>query len=294
MYKKEKTYAYLNHLSTEQLEALLCADSMSTETGNDDMIFHILDIVETREHISPTGRLPDVEASWKDFQKFYNPSEGESRLLYLGTQSDPSYETNDNLLSAKGPKTRRHARYIVLCAAIIVCFAVFVMPSVFGYSTFLEMIGYWTDEQLYFTGAGSGMADPQTDDVSAAFTDLQDALTHYGIHDTVVPQYIPDGFELLEIWVQEFPDLGDLEFSAPYVKGPDNIVISVYHSSHSRKIYEKNDQAVEQYRVGNTEHYIFSNNNNITAAWYTNSLECSISTTLPVENLKEIIDSIYW
>jgi hypothetical protein len=298
VYKKEKTYAYLNHLSTEQLEAFLCADSTSTGVENNEIIFHILDIIEARERISPTGRLPDVDAAWKEFQKSYNTSEDGSRPLHSGVRRNISHEINDNSLSVQNPRKRRHVRYVVLCAAIVVCFAVFVMPSVLGYSTFLEMISYWTDEQFYFrkpsNGAVSNVGNDQTVDAPTAFTDLQDALNHYGIHDTVVPQYIPDGFELLEIWVQEFPDFDALEFSAPYVKGTDNIVISFYYGDRAGKVYEKNDQPVEEYWVGNAEHYIFSNNNNIMAAWYTNSLECSISTTLPIEDLKKITDSVYW
>ena len=52
-------YAYLNRLSTEQLEELLRADIESPESGDVDVIFHILEVIEKREEEHPTGRLPD-------------------------------------------------------------------------------------------------------------------------------------------------------------------------------------------------------------------------------------------
>lgn len=48
-------YAYLNRLSTEQLEELLRADIESPESGDVDVIFHILEVIEKREEEHPTA-----------------------------------------------------------------------------------------------------------------------------------------------------------------------------------------------------------------------------------------------
>ena len=48
MAKNNEKYAYLNRLSTEQLEELLRADMEASKPGNDEAVFHILEVIEQR------------------------------------------------------------------------------------------------------------------------------------------------------------------------------------------------------------------------------------------------------
>jgi len=288
---KVQDYAYLDQLSTEELEELLRADS--PESSHDDVILHILEVIEEREKEHPTGRLPDVDKSWEDFQKYYNTSEGEGLSLY------PS-ECHNDLKTAprnnfKATHKHHHLRRIMVSAAAMIVLAVFMIPPALGYGNIIEMIAHWTTEQFHFSDTSeSPVSQTGNNQTEGEYASLQDALEQYGIYDAVVPQYIPDGFKLQEIWVQEYPDMGKIEFSAPYENDDDNIVITIIQNNgQANKSYEKNGQAVEKYMSGNIEHYIFQNNNNTTAAWYVGSLECSISTTLPVTELEKMIDSIY-
>ena len=75
-------YAYLNRLSTQQLEKLLRADIESPKSGDQGVIFYILEVIERREEEHPTGRLPDEDKAWEEFQKYYNIPEGEGLSLY--------------------------------------------------------------------------------------------------------------------------------------------------------------------------------------------------------------------
>lgn len=61
MAKNSEKYAYLNRLSTEQLEELLRMDVEESKPGNEDVVFHILEVIEQRENEHPTGRIPDVD-----------------------------------------------------------------------------------------------------------------------------------------------------------------------------------------------------------------------------------------
>ena len=49
MAKNDEKYAYLNRLNTEQLEELLRMDMEMAEPGNEDVVFHILEVIEQRE-----------------------------------------------------------------------------------------------------------------------------------------------------------------------------------------------------------------------------------------------------
>ena len=58
---KKNTYAHLDRLSTEALEELLCADIKSPDDDDDEVVLHILEVIEQREKAIPTGRLSDVD-----------------------------------------------------------------------------------------------------------------------------------------------------------------------------------------------------------------------------------------
>ena len=80
MAKNSEKYAYLNRLSTEQLEELLRMDAEEARPGNEDVVFHILEVIEQRENEHPTGRVPDVDKAWAEFQEYYDIPEGPMRL----------------------------------------------------------------------------------------------------------------------------------------------------------------------------------------------------------------------
>ena len=112
MADRQNKYAYLDQLSTEQLEELLRADVYSGDAGAEELIFHILEVIEKREQESPTGRLADANAAWEEFQKYYNIPEGNGQSLYpcetdqnnIGHDLHPSEKANG---SAKRPRPHR-------------------------------------------------------------------------------------------------------------------------------------------------------------------------------------------
>lgn len=58
MAKNDEKYAYLNRLNTEQLEELLRMDMEMAEPGNEDVVFHILEVIEQREDEHPRAVSP--------------------------------------------------------------------------------------------------------------------------------------------------------------------------------------------------------------------------------------------
>ena len=79
MAKNDEKYAYLNRLNTEQLEELLRMDMEMAEPGNEDVVFHILEVIEQREDRRPHGPYPDVDKV-AEFQEYYNIPEGVDAL----------------------------------------------------------------------------------------------------------------------------------------------------------------------------------------------------------------------
>ena len=58
MAKNNEKYAYLNRLNTEQLEELLRMDMEMAEPRNEDVVFHILEVIETERNEHPTAVSP--------------------------------------------------------------------------------------------------------------------------------------------------------------------------------------------------------------------------------------------
>ncbi len=121
---------------------------------------------------------------------------------------------------------------------------------------------------------------------------MQAALSEKGIDDFLFP-VIPDGFRVVESNLYDEPDLRNLEFDTLYEDEENMILFMISRNSSQNALYEKNSDDVSIYEHSGTDHYIFSNIDNITAAWYADSLEYSIATNLSVSALKNLIDSMY-
>lgn len=72
------------------------------------------------------------------------------------------------------------------------------------------------------------------------------------------------------------------------------IIISVnIHQEPKASIYEKDTNNVEVFQVNGIDHYIMNNNDQTTAVWFVDELECSITGDVSQDDLKTMIKSIY-
>ena len=65
---KKNTYAHLDRLSTEALEELLCADIKSPDDDDDEVVLHILEVIEQREKPFPLVVSPMWTRRWRNFR----------------------------------------------------------------------------------------------------------------------------------------------------------------------------------------------------------------------------------
>ena len=54
-----------------------------------------------------------------------------------------------------------------------------------------------------------------------------------------------------------------------------------------------NDNPPLEYKVGKTVHYIVANSKNISAVWYTEHYFATVSGNITLEEMKQIINSVY-
>ena len=283
-------YAYLDQLSTAALQDILRADVESPESGDDEAIFYILEVMKQRARESPQNACPDLEKRWLEFQSVYNTPEGDGRSLYPGGLPEPA--------PARPPKGARRTMRRLLVAAFLVLLTVTLTVPAFGNMSILEMIGQWTEEQFTFRPAAE-VSDGIPGEASALESStgeaLRLALREHGIYADVVPHWLPEGLELRNgVQIVEFNYSRSFEFGAFYSDNSYYCVISI--TSHSDdeffSSYEKMAPSPKTYTVHGIQHYIFDNTETATVAWNVDRLECSIVTNYPDELIK-IIDSIY-
>lgn len=298
--KDVNKYAYLDQLSTQELQELLRADIDSPESGDDEAIFYILEVMEKRERKNPSDDSADLDRCWNEFQTLYNTPEGMGRSLYP-TDEAASPHANPR------PALRRHRplRRVILAAAAVAMITVFLTVPVGGYASIWEMLGIWTSQQFTMISSDSGPGGPTEDFEGAqvfeeaAGEELRQVLAEHGITEKVVPTWMPEGFKIQgDVFVKEFKGLHNTQFFVLYSNGTDSLSINVikHLSATSSKIYEKTTDSPMTYTAGGIEHHLFKGSDNLnmwSAAWYNGNIECAINTTLSESELKQIIDSIY-
>ena len=278
--------AYLEQLSTEQLEDILRADLASEDQENDEAVFHILEVLEKREKENPTGRLPDTDQAWQEFQKYYNIPEGEGQSLY------PIRNNQEKRSTSVPTKTRRVFRprkILVVAAVLILMFGGMLTAQAAGVDVF-GAIGRWTEEKFHFE------ITPASEDGTTDYT-FREASRKRGLPQSLIPTWYPKGFESSEPIDDSVEDYVDSVY-CEYINKEENrsylAMVSRYFDSEAiaAAVYEKDDTEVEIYESKGRTFYIMSNLDSMTATWSDGILSIDIIGQLEVNQIKRIIDSI--
>ena len=278
--------AYLEQLSTEQLEDILRADLASEDQENDEAVFHILEVLEKREKENPTGRLPDTDQAWKEFQQYYNIPEGEGQSLYP-VRSDP--ERHSAPTSTKRSRRFRPRKILIVAAVLVLMFGGMLTAQAAGLDVF-GAIGRWTEEKFHFEVAPTS-ADGTTD-----YT-FREVSTERGFSKNLIPTWYPEGFEAFEPEDNSIEDYVNSVY-CQYINKEENrsylAMVSQYYdpSSIESTVYEKDETEVEIYEHDGKNFYIMSNLDSETATWSDGTFKIDIVGQLTVDEIKQIIDSI--
>ena len=200
------------------------------------------------------------------------------------------------------PTTRRRRWRIafVAAAAAAMLIASMVTAQAFGFNLF-SVVAHWTEETFSFVFGGAGQTSSNQNHspapaIDGEFASLQDALNSCGISKLIAPNWIPEEFALDTVSVA--PQVDGVRILASY-QGTDkyfSIAIWQYESLDAVDggTFEKDSAEVILYERGGIVHYIMSNNNTLTAAWMADELlVCSVAGHLSVDEVKQMINSIY-
>lgn len=280
-------YAYLDQLSTRQLEALLLADAEDTsDRDTSEAVSHILEVLQKREDSLITDTA-DADKAWAEFQACYNIPEGKGQALYP-CEEDRAVR-REKVTSTEKPRKRSIPWKLAgtIAATIALVFALMIGAQASGVDVF-GALAQWTSETLHF---GVRKSSIQSENYELFLEDLG----KYRIPKEYAPTWCPAGFTASEptlritdpsVLIQiDFTDVNKKTFS---------ICITRYNTTDLLHdlAFEKNDLSAEIYTSQGKTFYIFSNADFVSATWAQDALSESIWGNLSVEDVKTMIDSI--
>ncbi len=263
-------FAKYDSMATEELEEILRLDAEMPEgqESDTDKILYIMEVLtERKRNNSHTGNTA-LEA-YESFKQNYMP------------------ETDNHIIPTK--TKRRGSRWIrslaAAAAVLVILIAGSVTAKAFGFDIWKAVV-QWTQETFRFGDGGNSDADN-----NLPYASLQEALEKGNTPAWLAPTWIPDGFNINDIQVEQTPL--KKTYKAIYTNADKNLVITVRDYLDADPIYvEQSEGLVEEYEVSGVIYYIFTDVDLKKAKWINGSYECSISGNVTIEDLKLMIDSI--
>ena len=292
--KKIRLRSVLAGKSTEELEELL-AMSFSMEDGaetDEAYITTIMEVIREREEkeADQEKRQAEVDAAWREFQEYRAERDREKAEADGMADASGKFPGEPSRPQEKVHTAKKPGRVLRSCAAaaaviVLLCGTAYA----FGWNIF-QALADWTAETFQFlTGA-------ETEEFDYGVFDRMHLSVAAETDIPSVPRWAPEGTEEAEQPRTSVRNdrtrivgkylVNDKEFT---------IRIIVYNSTPEEYsgTYQKNAGNVEEYESGGIVHYITENVDNISAMWTNGYVEGYIQGDLSIDELKDMIDSIY-
>lgn len=306
-----KDYSKFDRMSTESLEELLRLDAeLPDGEGSDiDEILYISEVIAKRDSEQPTGRYSeaDVAAAWDTFQTKYLPYVTDGHSLYDFDDDKPgnSKDTVPDIpspsvksrISARG--RRRLGRVASFAAAIAILLGLMTVTAyAMGYDLW-GVIAQWTKDTFTFVSASkaNNAENMDTETSKEEYADLQTALDAYGITALLAPRWIPDGFRIESVIIDELPDESSTSFHACYRRNEKILAIQINMYSDLNDVtytsWQKDDVDIVSTEIQGCTFYLMTNADRKCAIWANGPFECNISGDISSDELSKMIKSIY-
>jgi hypothetical protein len=255
-------------LPTPDLETMLQAELEKTPP-DDDTVLMILHILEAREPDEPT-ELTDREKQ--------------------------AFERYKQRIRSRQKKNAVFPRWlsIAACAVLILGLLFTTVPQKAQAETFWEMLQRLSNSVVEFLSRNELLVDDEylfvTD--NAGLQQVYDAVLELGVTEPVVPMWLPEECDLIEIDAWNTPATKGI--CAVFSAGDGEIIyqINVFAGEPAHQYY-KDDSHYESYELEGTTYNITRNNECWVAVWLKDNIECSIFIDCQEDTLRRILKSIY-
>ena len=282
--KKQQLRSMLAGKSTAELEELLALEAANLDAAepNADFIATVLEVIAERESEQDQEM---TEQAWVNFQEYYTLRKQEE------TETDNDEEApHDHRRKTehrqRSPKLIRVIRIGVVAAVLVVL----LCGTAFGWN-FFRAVADWTEETFYFL-TGQGWQVPEEEDAYRR----QRLSVEKKTDIPSVPKWFPDG-TAVNGWPKETGRTDRFVVRAAYtVETREFSVQIIIHDTPPETYdvtYQKDTTIEEEYIAGGISHYIVGNNATISTMWVNGCVEGHIQGELTMEEVRQMIDSIY-
>lgn len=279
--RNDNRFSRYDAMSTEDLQAFLREDASKPmgEESDTKEILYVMEVLARRRKEQQEGKDPaKALASFK--HNYYIENE------------TPSISESVPVIRKRSSSGRWKRGLVAAVAAIfILVIGNSITVSALGFDLF-AIIAKWTQETFHFGHAGQvEETNAPSPNFARPCDSLQAALDEYKVKVSLVPTWIPSGYEESDIKTVENPM--QRQFVAHYKNGDNFIRIRIidYLDTHPTQV-EQSDSLIEVYRSNGIDYYIFDNHDMLKAVWIRENFECYISGPISISEMKEIIDSI--
>jgi len=283
--KKHQLRSMLAGKSTAELEELLALEATDLDAvgENAEYISTILEVIAERES-TPEQDEAMTEKAWEDFREYYELRKQEEEKTDTDGEPPPDHRPKTEYRQ-QTPGSTRVLRYVLIAAVLTALLG----STVFGWNLF-RAVAQWTEETFSFL-AGQEPEDPEQGVMHALRWTVEDKT------DTpAVPKWAPEGTEEKGL-PSENKRTDRFIARASYTVGTREFSVQItVHDAPPESydvLYQKNTALEEAYSAGGIVHYIMGNTETISAMWTNNCVEGCIQGDLTVEELRQMIDSIY-
>lgn len=279
---RNKDFSRFDSMTDGELEAILRSDAQNIEGEESDteMLLYVMEVLAERNKTT-TSTNKSAKEAFETFKQYYMP------------------ETDDQSAHASELQKRKTVvsiiplwlrRMSMVAAVVVVIMLGATTVSAFG-GDFWEIVVQWTQETFHLGSANSTETMAPAVDDEREFESLQEVLDLEKITTPLVPTWIPDGYEFLEVRIEESPV--QKKYVALYQCGDRQLKIQIkkYLVVDSQQM-EQSEDYVEVYEVDGVEYYLIGNYDQMKAVWIIDGYECYISGPFNTEEMKLMIESI--
>lgn len=269
--KAQNTQEALTRFKREDLRNLLTAELAKDRNDIDDsLVRQLLGELETRGKDLSFADDETVESACEKFQL--------------------DMEKNS-------PKRKRwYQRWMLKVASVVLVLGIlfFVLPGFAQADDIQGVLTWWSDSvfQIFSPGQYPVVQEYVFETDHDGLQQIYEAVVEMGIEKPIVPRWLPDGFELVELKVFQMAE--DRSLVARLQSEEEKVLFTlIIHKEEATFQYEKNEENVAFWELAGNEHYVLSNKHEKIVAWMTNGIECTVITDCPEEEVYRMIKSIY-
>lgn len=284
--KKQQLRSMLAGKSTAELEELLALEAANLDEAepNADFISTILEVISERESTQEQDSEM-TEKAWEEFQEYYSLRKQEE------TETD-SHEEAPHDHRRKTEHRQRSPKLIrvIRCGIVAAVLVVLLCGTAFGWN-FFQAVADWTEETFHFL-TGQERQTLEQEDVYRR----QRLSVEKRTDVASVPNWSPEGTER-NGWPSENERTDRFVVRAAYTVGTREFSVRIIIHDTLPKTYDvtyqKDATTEEEYFSGGIYHYIVGNNKTLSAMWVNGYVEGHIQGELTLEEMRQMIDSIY-